>query len=575
MSERLAEREPTGLRTFPLGSVALREEDAGDGRTLTGYAYRWGDLTAVGGTAEFPDAAEGFQRGAFARAIAERAGRPFPFLDRHRGNVVAGITFAEDDIGLRFDGRLLDTPAADAYRATVPVADGVSLEILIGEVRRQGRTVMHTAVRRIAGLAGVYAGAYQSASVALRDQSGGIDTVNTCETCGAELVPGVAHICNQAPAISAIAERSGIPGVVAGPVSNVDMTAFRELAREAAEEVYRIQVERGGAASGADPFAAFRDHGSLGEMFLSAATRDASVETRSYVARAIAARALADTVTTAGANAGLLEGALSVQEIAGIVSRGRPAITAFGGPRPVGEGTGMNVTWPYFDGTLTDYVAAQSAEKAEIESAVVNVKLGTEALVTYAGGGDIAYQLIRRGNPSILDAFARIILTAWGVVTDAAFVTELESGSATKDLAEAITAVDYAELVGHVIDSSVTVETATGAPAEFVLASSTAFAAYAKLIAAASSQIQMGGGSLDLRGLNLTIGNLPLIHAPSITAGKAIISNRLAAGWHEEGPFQASGEDVAKLGRNVAYWSMGAGARYIAAGIIELYDVTP
>jgi len=32
---------------------------------------------------------------------------------------------------------------------------------------------------------------------------------------------------------------------------------------------------------------------------------------------------------------------------------------------------------------------------------------------------------------------------------------------------------------------------------------------------------------------------------------------------------------VAKLGRNVAIWSMGAGARFIPAGIIELYDVTP
>ena len=92
----------------------------------------------------------------------------------------------------------------------------------------------------------------------------------------------------------------------------------------------------------------------------------------------------------------------------------------------------------------------------------MDIKLGTEALVTYAGGGDIANQLIRQSDPSALEAFGRIVLTALGVVTDTAFVTELESGSVTQDLGEAITAVDFAELVAAVITASLAVETATG-----------------------------------------------------------------------------------------------------------------
>ncbi len=51
-------------------------------------------------------------------------------------------------------------------------------------------------------------------------------------------------------------------------------------------------------------------------------------------------------------------------------------------------------------------------------------------------------------------------------------------------------------------------------------------------------------------------------------AGTAIVSNRLTAAWHEDGPFQASEEDVAKLGRNVAYWGMGAPAVYLPAGVV-------
>ena len=40
-----------------------------------------------------------------------------------------------------------------------------------------------------------------------------------------------------------------------------------------------------------------------------------------------------------------------------------------------------------------------------------------------------------------------------------------------------------------------------------------------------------------------------------------------------DGPFLASDDDVEKLGRNVAYWSLGAGARFVPAGIVEIYDV--
>jgi hypothetical protein len=157
------------------------------------------------------------------------------------------------------------------------------------------------------------------------------------------------------------------------------------------------------------------------------------------------------------------------------------------------------------------------------------------------------------------------------VVTDAAFVTELESGSVTID-SGAIGSLTYANLVAHTITASLAIETATGNPADFILASTTAFSQAANIIAASETGL-VTSGSVDLRGLGIGVGNIPIIHVPSITAGKFIISNRSAARWHEAGPFQAQAEDVAKLGRNFAYWGMGAGARYIPAGIVEVYDV--
>ena len=108
-----------------------------------------------------------------------------------------------------------------------------------------------------------------------------------------------------------------------------------------------------------------------------------------------------------------------------------------------------------------------------------------------------------------------------------------------------------------------------------MLASTTAFTQFAKLFTPVTTLFNTGLGTTNIRTLDVGVGNLPLIHVPSITAGKLIVSNRLAAAWYEDGPFQVQDTDVVHLGQNVAIWSMGAGARFIPAGIIEMYDVTP
>jgi phage head maturation protease len=123
----------TDLRRISTGDVAIRAEADGDGRTLDGYAYRWGETTP--GAEEYPGMLEGFERGAFQSAIAERSGRPWPYLDRHGGNVIGGIRFDEDATGLHYSGRLLDTNAAREYAATVEVNNGVSLEWLTRGVK--------------------------------------------------------------------------------------------------------------------------------------------------------------------------------------------------------------------------------------------------------------------------------------------------------------------------------------------------------------------------------------------------------------------------------------------------------
>ena len=547
-----------GMHVTTLGTVSVRGSDEnGDGRTIEGIAVPYDVPTDPGATAEYGDLREAFDRGSFAAVVAARAGRPVPIIDVHRGTVVAGAEIYEADDGLRFRGRLLASQTARDFAERVAAGlVGISVEFIPGDTYRRGDTIRHRAVRALAAIAGAYAPAYAGAIASVRSVEGETTVTETATTPAIEPAPDTA-------------ERAALP---AGPIP-MTPDAQRALIADVAGEIVRQQLERsslgGHATILADPL---HGHGTFARAFDAYASGE--LRDRTWLVRALASRALDDTTTNAGANAGLLEGALTVARVQRVVNAGRPAITAFGGPRPLTDGTGLNLTWPYFDGTLTDFVGAQSAEKAAITSASMDIKLGSEAIITYAGGTDMSYQLIRRGTPDAIDAWLSIVLAAWAVVTDLAFVTELESGSATLDFAEAATAVDYGELVGHIVDASVTVEAASGAPAEFAIMGTTLFKVAAKAVLAQNSQLA-ANPSADVVGLDIRIGNFRLIHDANVTAGKAIISNRLAAGWHEDGPFQVAAEDVEKLGRNVAIWSLGAGARYIPAAIIEAYDVTP
>ena len=547
-----------------LAELAVRDVPApGDGRTIEGIAVTYGQPVR-GRTREYGDAVETFAPGAF-RDVVEAVNRGelrVPIVDVHGGDVVGYADHLTDTpAGLRFAGRLLTSAAARDFAERVGErVMRISVEFLPGEIRRAANAVSHTRVRALGALAGSYFPAYAGTTASVRtaseDEMPELETVENIEIAARDVAPP------------------------AEPRPGVTTAEVERIASEIANSVMRGFAERG-VLGGApvDPFAEWRGLtlGQMAQRTLGVGEFEGRRERADAGWLALAARTIADTVTTSGANAGMVTPGV-VGEVHGIVSRGRPAITAFGGPRPVPTESGMSVDWPYFDGTLTSFVGAQSAQKAEITSAAVDVKKGTEALATYAGGSDISYQLLRRSTRPYLDTYFAILLTAWGVVTDAAFVTELETGSVTSDFTEALATVDATEFKNLVIDASIAVQTATGLPAEFVLASTTAFTQFAKLLTPIVSMpsIQNTGlGGLDLSTLSVNIGNIPLIHVPSLTAGKLIVSNSSAAAWYEDGPFQAQDEDVMHLGRDVAIWSMGCGARFIPAGIIEMYDVSP
>lgn len=511
-----------------LGGAVVQSDqpEEGGGRRVEGLAVPWG--AEATGTPEYGELAETFHRDAFAGVIA--AGRRVPLLDRHDGQVVGmAELFAADD-GLRFRGQLLaEDPAADAYARRVAAgADGVSIEFRPGRVRRTSRGVVHLAVDRLAAIAGAYAPALVGAQVALR-RDHGMTTPRTDQDQDQE------EDAQEAP-----------PAITEAQVESI---ATRVASRQAAD-LRRLFAE-GGVTHQASALT-FRS--------LAEAWREVDAHRMDEAHRNLYARALADIITTDAP--GVMSAGVQGQ-VRGIIDPGRPGITSFG-REGLSEG-GMSVDWPYFSGTLAGLVGKQATEKSEIVSAKVPISKGTAPLATYAGGADISYQLLRRSSPSYLEAWSRIMLAAYAMVTDAEFVNAVELAATGVQALTWGTATE-AQVRAAIFAASVKVQDATGRPAEFVLAAADTFGAIGGALVPVNPT--NANGTANAANLAPVLSGLPVRYDANVDAGTAIVSNGLAAAWHEDGPFQASEEDVAKLGRNVAYWGMAAPAVYLPAGVV-------
>lgn len=276
-------------------------------------------------------------------------------------------------------------------------------------------------------------------------------------------------------------------------------------------------------------------------------------------------RALADQIT--GNNPGVMPPSW-VSTVFGIIDRGRPTVNAFGVDSP--GSAGLEVNWPYFDGDLTALVGEQLVQKTPITSVRVDLKKGSEDLRTFAGGSDIAYQLIRRSSPSYRDTYMRIMMAAYAAVTNAAAGTSIVAGQGiVYDIATDTTG---SKLRSALFQASVLIEAATGSPAGFALAATDVFVKIGGMTQVMQPEYGTNNipGTASAASLRVSVAGLPVIHDPYLTAGDLFVSNDQAASWYEDGPFTVTAEDVEKLGQNVAVWGLGAFGIHLPAGIVQL-----
>ena len=304
------------------------------------------------------------------------------------------------------------------------------------------------------------------------------------------------------------------------------------------------------------PLAQFR---SMGEYHR--AVLDGKIETR----------ALVDQITTD--NPGVMPPSW-INDVKGIVERGRPAIAALG-VESAGD-SGMDINWPYFDGDLAAIVAEQATQKAEVHSVKISLKKGATSLKTYAAASDISFQLLQRSSPSYLTAHNRIMLASYAVVSDNAFADALVAGGTASAVDYDLAAdTDGKKFRAAVFSASIEVETATGAPASVVLVATDVFAKIGGWdgFVPAPYGTQNVPGVATASTLRVDVSGLPVVHDRNLAAGSIIVTNDLAASWVEDGPRLIDAVNVAQLGQDVAVYGYGAPALYIPAGVVKVTNL--
>jgi HK97 family phage prohead protease len=506
------------VNTLDLDLELIVREEPQDGylATLYGRAVPYGQTIRVGGIEETVEREAFDPADVIGKPLAWRHGEPI--------GVITGATNQDD--GLYITAGILDTV--------------------------QGRDA-NTLTR---------AGAVRGLSVGFQPVTDAWNKAKTAVTRvkASALEVSLTHMPAYATAgVSAIREESPMETTetVDTPVVSADVEAREQIAE------LRNKLEAAIAVTGSDPVHPAAQYRTLKDFLLAA--RAGEVEERAL------------NVSALSEQTGMIPPTW-LQDVKGVLDRGRPCINAIGGPSTAGS-AGLDIKWPVFAGDLSAIVATVAADGTEANSPDIDITVGSATLLTYAAANRLTYQVIERADPSYVQAHTRIMVGAYGTETDYAFQAALWANDTIA------TGVDYdfsadstgSAFVEAVWKAAVDVQTATGSPAEVVYVNSAVFRKLAGWSAfnAQNYPVQNTGGVFDGRTLRANVMGLPIVLAGEFATDEsedAIVTNRLAIGWAEDGPRFASNDAAGNLGRDVAIYGYAVATPFIPSGIVSIYN---
>jgi HK97 family phage prohead protease len=459
----------------------------------------------------------------------------------HEAVIGRGLSLEDDGLEARMVFRISQTPAGD--EALTLVADGALTGASVGFLEVAGGTEVKTRngvrhfVRRLVSLREAsltFIPTYPSARVlALRAQTpehGGTMLVDTTPTPEPALEPEPAPAPTPTPA----------PAPAPAPAtSSLEERQIERLITRALEERDRRQITppaRPGTRSG----------NLAGEWF------DAAIRImRGDRLTAIQERALADILTTA--NPGMVPDAV-MREVQGIINPARPFLSSTREvPAPA---TGMNLVYPKIVTRPT--VGLQATEKTAITWTVTAIETGEEPFKTYAGGGDLSIQILRRADASFFNLYMELLAEAYAKVTEAAAIADLIANTMS---AGGIIAPEDLALGASFTNS----QTNFGQPPDTIWFSSAAIAAFINAHDSTNRPLYPSLGASNADGTASAgagvvgpFSGLRPVYTPGLdpTAVEVIVGPSRAFMWAEDGTFTLQADNPTLLGRDVALAGM-------------------
>ena len=255
-------------------------------------------------------------------------------------------------------------------------------------------------------------------------------------------------------------------------------------------------------------------------------------------------RALDDLITSD--NAGVVPDAIS-SELIGVIDPSRPFMNST--RRMDTPASGLTLTVPVINQRPT--VAVQSTEKTEVDSTKTLIGTTDFVAATYAGGGDISLQLLKRSSPGFLSLYLELLAEAYALTTEAAAVADINaagiaSGGALDPEALALGSA-WTNAIGSAFKRGPdTIWMSSAAVAAFIDAK--ADGSNAPLYSQLSANFTAGGG------VGGSIQGLRAVYVPALdaTANDVLVGPSRGFAWAEDGTFVLQVDNPALAGRDVA-----------------------
>ena len=500
--------------TLPPFEIRSETEEEGDGRTLEGRLVPFGEVIEVEGVREQ------FMPGVFADATAEDV---VVLWQHDRSQPIGRMSeIREEEDGYYGTLRLSSTPRAleAAILSAERVIRGLSVGFIPDRTTRRNGIREHTRARLIELSLVTFPAIPGAAITATREEAVEMDTTDTIEL-EEEITPVVIDL---APLEHRIEELT------------IEQREMRN---------HLANLPGGGMAPPVPPMSL---HRAFAELLIMVAEHPAEN------------RALADVIGAAPGNASGLIRDQFVSELLGILNVNRPLFAAAG---TVGfPSSGYGIGFPQI--TQHTLVGKRGAEKTPIPTRELIVGGVTFPMEWFAGGVDVALELISQSDPSVVEVVVADLMDQYAMATEVEFSVDAVAASTVGGAPLDYT--DWSTWVAGVVTTSREIRTATGQPGNLLALTDASWLALVQLLNPDQPSISFGTGP-DFTAESVSVGGITAFNAPFLTADLQFNSKALRKS--ERPPETVTATNVALMGRDIGILGATVALPLYPAGIIR------